>query len=329
MLGVGREGTRVYSAGDAPELYPSATGARVFAYSDASDAVVSMRRAFGDPLEGAAVKDIPDEASAITESHLHQRIHGWFVAARSMDATPLHPAINCVDVLLGGDRTHRLLVYREMEGDISDLNLSEEGVWNVAASVLRALMVLHSNGMMHLDVKPHNVLYKTSSPPPGFAYVLGDYGVATPTQSVFNAAVRGQPTSGTDGYISPLLLLDDADNNVFDVFEAVAAGVQPTGKGKGKRGGAAPLRPKAASDAAWTAYFEAHRIAALQDVYKADLHSLALLLYRVAQWNDLAASAALTRFIAALMFFRPGDPLTAEAALSLVAKHTKRAKRRP
>jgi hypothetical protein len=108
-----------------------------------------------------------------------------------------------------------------------------------------------------------------------------------------------------------LLLLDDGENNVFDIFENVAASVS-----KGKR----KPRPKAASDAAWTTYFDAHRIVTLSDTYKCDLHSVALMLYRVIRWNDLGHAVALTRFVASLLFFRPGDPLTAQHALDMVTK---------
>jgi serine/threonine protein kinase len=213
---------------------------------------------------------------------------------------------------------HRLVLYRAFDGDVSYVKLGVRDLWGIAAAVLGALEVLHGKGMVHLDVKPHNVLWRGDAPPHGapdksggggMSFVLGDYGVMASAAATFRNAVRGGGPSGTDGYISPLLLADDEENDVFPAFQRVATMVSFD-----------PL-VGTSLDAVWGAYFKKHRVQEVGDICKADLHSLALTLLQLARTNDLVLGKALVEFLGRLMFFRPDDHFTAANALAEAARH--------
>lgn len=51
--------------------------------------------------------------------------------------------------------------------------LAEEAVWQVAAEVAQGLAFLHSNGVMHLDIKPSNIYADTAG-----NLKIGDFGLA-------------------------------------------------------------------------------------------------------------------------------------------------------
>ena len=167
-----------------------------------------------------------------------------------------------------------------------------------------ALSVLHANRAVHLDVKPQNVLFSRAPD----RIVLADYGLVASTSAVLVNAIRGGSPSGTDGFISPLVIREDDENNVYPRFAAVAAA---TGLPD------APLNP-----AGWRRFFDRHTVRREDDVYKADLHSVALSLMEIMRWNrmDLQDHPAITRFLARLMFFRRGDFRTAKAATAAAKK---------
>ena len=336
-LGVGREGTRVYTGNEISAIYPTARRLCVFEFTPlgaqggpACTPTASSKAADPD----IAIKDIPDDSSAIAESQIHQRVHAWFSGVAALEWTPLHPTINCVDVERRVDgKTHRLLVFRAFDGDVSYVTLKERDLWAVAHATLKALEVLHANGMVHLDVKPHNILWTETQPTENkaaasneggeFSFCLGDYGVVTSAASVMANAVRGGSPSGTDGYISPLLLEDDSENGVFPAFKRVARlcavpPFKPTPDPKGAKRAKRTKGTDGADDDAWAAYFRFHRVATVDDVYKADLQSLALALLHLARANDLVLPKknGLIEFVASLMFFRPGDHFSAKAALA-------------
>ena len=74
----------------------------------------------------------------------------------------------------------------------------------LAVAVLEALAVMHANGMLHLDVKPHNILIGVSNS--SAAAMLVDYDLAAHVDDVLDAMRDGPVPVGTPGYISPLLI---------------------------------------------------------------------------------------------------------------------------
>jgi serine/threonine protein kinase len=65
----------------------------------------------------------------------------------------------------------------------------------LASHTLRALQSAHKNGIHHLDIKPHNVLYSVEDD----AFVLIDFGIAV----VSNREVVNRYIGGTPGFIAP------------------------------------------------------------------------------------------------------------------------------
>ena len=115
-----------------------------------------------------------------------------------------------MELLRGGELLDRLI-----DGPGA---LAEPDAARVMAQLLRALGALHESGVIHRDVKPENLLFKTPSPDSGV--VLTDFGLSL---------VVGQPdlipeAAGTFGYAAPEVLEDRHYTPACDVW---SAGVVP------------------------------------------------------------------------------------------------------
>jgi len=86
--------------------------------------------------------------------------------------------------------------------------LSVSDAMRVAIHVGGALDYMHSKGVLHLDVKPHNVIVAFGGRP-----VLYDFGSARPV-----GAPRPSDISGTDPYIAPEECLRESVTSAADVF---------------------------------------------------------------------------------------------------------------
>ena len=311
-LGVGREGTVVYTSDELPSTYSDANQLCVWAYGDTKSACSSDIRV--SEAEGTvAVKDIPDENYAMLESMIHEKLYAWFKAAGKLHVTPLHPVINCADVTFAGGKTHRLVFYRAMAGDTSMLRLAPVDIARLGVAVLESLVVLHANKTLHADIKPHNVLYTFDDG--RYVFALGDFGLMEPASDMLIELSKGGSPSGTDGYISPLLLRNDSENRVYTRFQMVADAIGLPHEAGG-----------------WESVFDRRRAVLVRTspaggvspgIYKADLHSLALTLLSLLRWTAartpeaaLQANPLLTALISRLMFFRKGDFKSAFQALS-------------
>jgi hypothetical protein len=345
-LGVGRNETVVYTADELPQRYPRADAACVQTHDSPgsscasaaplvrwSPAMLGVRS-----LSEVAVKDMRDEEDARFECALHAVLHRMFGDAKRHDLTCIHPSVNSVDVIGGtaaGRGEHRLVLLRALEGDV--LRLSPAVFRDVAAplrrlvlDVLDALAVLHARGVVHLDVKPTNILWTRGGAV--LRFVLGDYGVVTTARALSSHMSKRGPPTGTPGYISPLLYVhgafDDGDNGVYDrlrMLLRVTENGRPSIRGLGDE-----------SDAALDAYFHAHKEAALDRgdasiAFKADLHSFALTVLDLAAPSQGGAPPPeVADFLLRCIFFRRSDFRTAQQASRAAARmlHPWRARRR-
>ena len=326
-LGLGRDGTRVYTADELPDSYPDALRTCVYLYgSPKSPVCVPASKGVGitsrdvDPST-VAVKDIQDENEALIEAHLHELVHEWFAASNDPEACILHPVLSSADMVLSGEHAHRVVFYQAMDGDTSALRLSSRDLLGVADACLRCLVVLHAHRTLHMDIKPHNIMFKRrSSHNATFSFLLGDFGLATPMSAALSNLIYGGSPNGTDGYMSPLLVQPgkDADNNVIPRFQAVAEAV-------GLRAASVEKIILAKQEALKKRSSSKHDDQTLdvKGMPKTDLHSLALSLLALLRWSKaqpieltLAENPVVANFIGKLMFFRARDYSTASAALT-------------
>ena len=62
-----------------------------------------------------------------------------------------------------------------MEGNLEELNCPEKEIVKLCRSVMDGLVYLHSKNVLHRDIKPGNVLYKTC---PTLCLKLADFGLS-------------------------------------------------------------------------------------------------------------------------------------------------------
>jgi hypothetical protein len=357
-LGLGRSGTRVYTVDDFAMRYPTARTLCVNSHvPDTPPTCENAMVGGATPVTmsthllppDCAIKDVRNEWDAMFESTLHQRIHGWFHAAGALAHTPLHPTINSADVtfLAGRDTTvtHRLIIMRAMAGDCDDMRLPPRHVAQFAEGVLQALVVLHAQGALHLDIKPANVLRRrktapNASTPDAPQFVLGDYDLLLPARVLLSdLAARRSTSVGTTGFMSPLLTSDDDTNDTYHAFQLVAAAV-PRALALEERTAETPSAHNAIAKRThfWEDYFRVQRErirnapteeAGARLLQKVDLHSLALSMLDMLRagappdtrsvWEQprtlRAYAPSLSRFISRLMFFKKSDLHSAAQAL--------------
>jgi hypothetical protein len=130
-----------------------------------------------------------------------------------------------------------LPVYRECDGSLIDLNImhrmQESELLRMCTRVLQFLVLLHAKHHIHMDIKPDNILFTFTSEVANNKnsvgavvacdFCLSDYEtLEIATQVAARIRRKGQFPQGTDGYMSPLLTIDDVENIVHPMFRAVA-----------------------------------------------------------------------------------------------------------
>lgn len=333
LLGTGRNETKVYTFDDLAQEHPEMHGACLHMYSstipqpplcfDGRDAHHVMQLVTSSVsavpfLSGIAIKDILDDEDAGTELQYHQRIHRWFSEAHSLHLTCLHPHLHYIQVDDGRIKPQgvtesggrKLLVTRLLYGDVHHLYLREEEMVDLSISVLQGLQVFHDHHQLHMDIKPENILWDTDQRDRRM-FCLSDYNLVMSDASVLHFLRPDDGggfqslSHGTEGYKSPLLMLDDLKGNTYHTFGVVASKSRAFPKN---------LMP------VWREYFDKFRLTT--STAKIDLHSLALTLYKLAvpHGQDKKVTLKLLKgpfgkFVAKLMFFRPHDFSTATDAL--------------
>lgn len=84
----------------------------------------------------------------------------------------------------------------------------------IAQQILQGLSYLHSQGVIHRDVKPENILFRGTGESPDIGLV--DLGFATLERDYRKLFVR----CGTPGYVAPEILADQSYDCKADVFSA-------------------------------------------------------------------------------------------------------------
>jgi serine/threonine protein kinase len=240
---------RTAEVGDAPlvptrfdglvvgEVLGEGATAIVYAATDAGGRALALKVLLGAGDDGAALSS----------------------EARAMAAVR-HPSIPRVERVTALPSGRPCLVMRRVEGRPLDEVLHREGPlpWSTVKALLGELLdalgALHSQGLVHRDVKPGNLLVRPS--PPRLSLI--DFGIARPLRRGRVDPTTAHVVRGTLEYMSPEQLAGgsiDARSDLFSAgvvaFEAVTgaqpwpdAGATLTGRRQAMHQGAAPARPR-------------------------------------------------------------------------------------
>jgi hypothetical protein len=209
VLGYGKDGTIVYTADQLLRVHPRASWVEVGACGarrterlelrhmgerDVARATARLRL-----TDAMAVKDVRDEEDARDEATVHAFLYSCFARKARMRYCILHPTVCSLRV-----DGHVLLPMRRFRSTASVLvgACSVPTGLALAEHVLQALCVLHENELLHLDIKPSNVLIWSSAHSERF--VLGDYDIVARVDDVVEL-IRGGGLYGTTGFVSPVM----------------------------------------------------------------------------------------------------------------------------
>ena len=173
--------------------------------------MATVYRAF-DPVSNreVAIKILPRQMldNLVTRARFKREIR--------LIATLEHPAIVPVYDVGGEDNHQPFFVMRYMSGG-SLTEMIRKGRFSLrdAALVIERLAAAldhaHSQGVIHRDIKPDNVLFDTSNNP-----YLSDFGVAKFTESLVSST--NQEVIGTPAYISPEQALGEDVDHRADIY---------------------------------------------------------------------------------------------------------------
>ena len=173
--------------------------------------MATVYRAF-DPVSNreVAIKILPRQMmdNLVTRARFKREI--------KLIATLEHPAIVPVYDVGGEDNHQPYFVMRYMSGgSLTDLIKKKRFSLRDAALVIERLAAAldhaHSQGVIHRDIKPDNVLFDTSHNP-----YISDFGVAKITESLVSST--NQEVIGTPAYISPEQALGEDVDRRADIY---------------------------------------------------------------------------------------------------------------
>ncbi|KAJ8534995.1 hypothetical protein ON010_g13742 [Phytophthora cinnamomi] len=95
---------------------------------------------------------------------------------------------------------------------------SERDAASTMRQLVSALQALHAHNILHLDIKPENILF--SSKDPDSKIVLTDFGLARMINGKQNPLEQGKSMAGTIGYMAPEVISSHVYSEAADVFSA-------------------------------------------------------------------------------------------------------------
>lgn len=95
---------------------------------------------------------------------------------------------------------------------ITNAPYSEALCAKFARDLLETLVYVHSRGVVHLDLKPDNILM-TSNDPTDLSFKIADFGLAAQTSNSFVSMMCGSP-----GYVAPEVLKNQNYGTKADLF---------------------------------------------------------------------------------------------------------------
>ena len=173
--------------------------------------MATVYRAF-DPVSNreVAIKILPRQMldNLVTRARFKREI--------KLIASLEHPAIVPVYDVGGEDNHQPFFVMRYMSGgSLTEMIKKKRFSLRDAALVIERLAAAldhaHSQGVIHRDIKPDNVLFDTSNNP-----YLSDFGVAKFTESLISST--NQEVIGTPAYISPEQALGEDVDHRADIY---------------------------------------------------------------------------------------------------------------
>jgi tRNA A-37 threonylcarbamoyl transferase component Bud32 len=173
--------------------------------------MATVYRAF-DPVSNreVAIKMLPRKMmdNLVTRARFKREI--------KLISTLEHPAIVPVYDVGGEDNHQPFFVMRYMAGgSLSEMIKQKRFSLRDAALVIERLAAAldhaHSQGVIHRDIKPDNVLFDTSNNP-----YISDFGVAKITESLVSST--NQEVIGTPAYISPEQALGEDVDRRADIY---------------------------------------------------------------------------------------------------------------
>ena len=216
VIGYGKKGTVVYAASQILDVHRDAQVIEVTSCQGGTAridvAAEGDAKARGAMLRlhltaAMAVKDVRDEEDARNEAAVGNFLQACFARASCMRYCVLHPTVCNLNV-----DGHVLVPMRMFQSNATTLvgTCSAQVALVLCQHVMKALDVMHDNGILHLDVKPSNILIWST--PRNQRFVLGDYDIVAHVDDVVDI-VRKRGLHGTAGYVSPIMSQDEESDD--------------------------------------------------------------------------------------------------------------------
>jgi serine/threonine protein kinase len=269
-----------------------------------------------------------DDTDTADELDANVEVHNMMSVKHFDHMTSLDDKIKYVyalEVETGKLLTEKLIVMRRFDGDIHTPNIRDNmtkgDFFAISKTVLIFLNILHTGGYVHLDIKPHNILYGKAKNAneqniQKDTYVLADYGVMISFDDVLRVLKKGS-FSGTYRYLSPIFVCQNSEpdkhNHVYPAFKRMYF----------------IKHNESVKDDVLTRMFLEERNAIIDDgdivkACKLDLHSLGLTMYNIANQRGLLKDGTVCLFLYGLLFSDAGTFKNAYMALEFLCKHAVR-----